>query len=117
MLAMGDVDASLAMGLMPASFPVVLYGKWCLNPVSRAGWIAVGILPDEPYNKALRAWQQAIGRRHDGRWQMSYCDGHVEKNRIDDLFDTRNPAGRQRWNRDNAPHPEINLQLQIDVFD
>ncbi len=115
MLAMGDVDASLVMGGMPASFPVVLCDKGRLDPVSRAGWIAVGILPDEPNNKDLRAWQQATGRRHDGRWQMSYCDGHVEKNRINDLFDTRNPAVRQHWNRDNAPHPEITLQ--ISVFD
>jgi hypothetical protein len=40
-----------------------------------------------------------------------YCDGHVEKMRIQDLFNIRDQEVRRRWNRDHAPHTEITLQI------
>jgi prepilin-type processing-associated H-X9-DG protein len=116
MLAMGDLDAEvLDSDRYPPPAPTVVLPKVNLEPVSAAGWIAVGIIPDQPTNRVLKAWQQAIGRRHDGRWQMSYCDGHVEKNKVNDLFDIRIQQVRSRWNRDDAPHPEINLKISAIV--
>lgn len=45
-----------------------------------------------------------IQRRHGGRWQMVFCDGHVESGRTGDWFDVRRDTVRQRWNNDNRPH-------------
>lgn len=45
--------------------------------------------------------------RHGGRWNMAFCDGHVENHRAHDLFDTRKENITQRWNRDNLPHMEL----------
>lgn len=38
---------------------------------------------------------------------MVRCDGHVESGKTADWFDLRKTAVRQRWNKDNQPHPEI----------
>ncbi|MGO8677032.1 MAG: prepilin-type N-terminal cleavage/methylation domain-containing protein [Limisphaerales bacterium] len=114
MLAMGDVDASVMLGMMPPSFPIILLDKRRLDPASTAGWIELGITPDQPDNRVLKAWQQVIRKRHDGRWQMLYCDGHVLKTKTKDVFDIRDQQVRRRWNRDHAPHPEITLQNDDD---
>jgi prepilin-type N-terminal cleavage/methylation domain-containing protein/prepilin-type processing-associated H-X9-DG protein len=45
--------------------------------------------------------------RHDARWNMAFCDGHIENLRAEDIFDQRRDEIRQRWNRNNVPH---NLQ-------
>lgn len=48
-----------------------------------------------------------IQRRHGGRWNVSFCDGHVESLRVGALFDLRRSDVARRWNRDNLPHPEL----------
>ena len=108
MIAIGDVDAQVLMDFFPP--PIVLcHGD--LKPVSVAGWIEAGINPDQPDNRILRIWQGAIKRRHGGRWQILFCDEHVERMRTTHLFDIRQDEVRKRWNRDNAPHPEIHLAI------
>jgi prepilin-type processing-associated H-X9-DG protein len=47
-----------------------------------------------------------IGNRHDGRWNTSFADGHVENLSLRRLFDVRNNSILRRWNRDNLPHRE-----------
>lgn len=108
MLAMADVDARVLPDWFP---PPIVLGKWSLTPVSVAGWIEVGILPDQPDNRILRIWRSAIQRRHGGRWQALFCDGHVGRMRTKDLFDVRDDEVRKRWNRDNAPHREITFRI------
>jgi prepilin-type N-terminal cleavage/methylation domain-containing protein/prepilin-type processing-associated H-X9-DG protein len=105
MIAIGDADAQVLRDWDP---PGIVTAKFGLSPVSVAGWIDAGILADQPGNIILRRWQQAVRQRHGGRWQMLLCDGHVEKLRTRDLFDVRRVDVRQRWNRDNAPHIELN---------
>ena len=80
------------------------------KPISVGGWIELGILPDQPDNRLLRIWRPAQRIRHGGRWHILFCDGHVAKLRTKDLFDVREEEVRKRWNRDYAPHSEINLQ-------
>jgi prepilin-type N-terminal cleavage/methylation domain-containing protein/prepilin-type processing-associated H-X9-DG protein len=48
-----------------------------------------------------------IKQRHGGRWNVDFCDGHVENHRSQSLFDTRKEIITKRWNRDNLPHPEL----------
>ncbi|HEV2391740.1 MAG TPA: prepilin-type N-terminal cleavage/methylation domain-containing protein [Verrucomicrobiae bacterium] len=46
----------------------------------------------------------AIAKRHEGRWNIGFCDGHVENLRASDLFDLRNSLVARRWNNDHQPH-------------
>lgn len=111
LIAIGDVDAVVEQDFFPPPLPMILSDKGELRPTSVPGWIAAGIIPDQPGNRLLKAWQGAISIRHAGRWHVLYCDGHVEKMRIQDLFNIRDQEVRRRWNRDHAPHTEITLQI------
>ncbi len=48
--------------------------------------------------------------RHQGKANVSFCDGHVELLSFKALFEDESPAALSRWNRDNQPHPEM-IQL------
>jgi len=50
--------------------------------------------------KAMRA---VLQRRHGGKWNVLFCDGHVESLTTPNLFDTRKASVRMRWNNDNLP--------------
>jgi prepilin-type processing-associated H-X9-DG protein len=47
---------------------------------------------------------QLMNQRHNGRWVMSFCDGHVENMRPEDIFDESNTVAMIRWNADHYPH-------------
>jgi prepilin-type processing-associated H-X9-DG protein len=55
----------------------------------------------------LRFMRRAIQRRHGGRWNILFCDGHVESGGTADWFDVRKDSVRRRWNNDNLSHPEF----------
>jgi prepilin-type N-terminal cleavage/methylation domain-containing protein/prepilin-type processing-associated H-X9-DG protein len=57
--------------------------------------------PDTPFRKA------AYQRRHSGRFTVSFCDGHVEFLRTQQLFDIGKADQARRWNKDNQPHSEL----------
>jgi prepilin-type processing-associated H-X9-DG protein len=44
-------------------------------------------------------------RRHAGRFNMSFCDGHVEHGPAKVFYDWRNDEILRRWSRDNKVHP------------
>jgi prepilin-type processing-associated H-X9-DG protein/prepilin-type N-terminal cleavage/methylation domain-containing protein len=56
--------------------------------------------------RVLKFVRAAVRRRHGGRWNMVFCDGHVEGGTLRDWFDTRQSQVRCRWNVDNLPHWE-----------
>lgn len=45
-------------------------------------------------------------KRHHGKANLAFCDGHVESRGLLDLFADRSDAALRRWNRDNLPHRE-----------
>lgn len=47
---------------------------------------------------------RAVSQRHSGRWNVGFCDGHVENLRPGDLFNFSSPVVAQRWNNDHQPH-------------
>ena len=49
---------------------------------------------------------KANQRRHSGRWNVDFCDGHVESLKAQELFNIDRNEVLKRWNRDNQPHPE-----------
>ena len=61
----------------------------------------------DPEDISWHGWpaylQQAQEARHRGRFNVLFCDGHVEYTRFDDLYLWRDDKLR-RWNNDNLPH-------------
>lgn len=76
-----------------------------LHPRYLPAWDELGI---EHYGPAGNAdgSQAVVRRRHNGRWNVLFCEGHVENLRLKDLFDARRNEVLQRWNRDHLPHRE-----------
>ncbi len=48
--------------------------------------------------------------RHAGRLGVSFCDGHVEGDKVERLFFDNSDEARQRWFRDHQPHREMILR-------
>jgi prepilin-type N-terminal cleavage/methylation domain-containing protein/prepilin-type processing-associated H-X9-DG protein len=48
-----------------------------------------------------------VRKRHAGRWNFGFCDGHTENRRIPEMFDPSQGAEVRRWNRDHQPHPGL----------
>jgi prepilin-type processing-associated H-X9-DG protein len=46
-------------------------------------------------------------KRHDGQWNMVFCDGHVAGFKIKPMFDYHRDSVLQHWNRDHLPHREL----------
>jgi len=47
---------------------------------------------------------QLARKRHAGRWNLAFCDGHIESPTLREAFFDQRTAARSRWNRDNEPH-------------
>lgn len=58
------------------------------------------ILSLPPGDPAAKANQQ----RHGGRWNVGFCDGHVESLRMSGLFNLTNSLVAMRWNNDHQSH-------------
>jgi type II secretory pathway pseudopilin PulG len=50
---------------------------------------------------------QAMRQRHNGRWNVGFCDDHVETLTATTLFGVSNSAVAQRWNIDHQAHNEF----------
>jgi prepilin-type N-terminal cleavage/methylation domain-containing protein/prepilin-type processing-associated H-X9-DG protein len=47
---------------------------------------------------------QAMKQRHGGRWNIGFCDAHIESLRAQQLFNLSDPVIAQRWSFDHNPH-------------
>jgi prepilin-type N-terminal cleavage/methylation domain-containing protein/prepilin-type processing-associated H-X9-DG protein len=61
-----------------------------------------------PGNPAIQAMRQ----RHWGKFNIGFCDAHVESLRTNDLVDLNNSAVAQRWNTDHQPHNQGGFVFQ-----
>ncbi len=52
------------------------------------------------------ACAEVMRERHAGRWNVVFCDGHVESLTAAALWDGRKPLVARRWNRDHQWHPD-----------
>lgn len=50
-----------------------------------------------------------VSMRHLRRWNIVFCDGHVEGLKRDALFDHTKDELLRRWNRDHKPHRDLLL--------
>jgi prepilin-type processing-associated H-X9-DG protein/prepilin-type N-terminal cleavage/methylation domain-containing protein len=84
------------------------HGNTMLSPIYaldvHAMWRELGMPIGNHPEDVIRA---RTTKRHLGRFNILFCDGHVECVRIEDLFDIRNNEVMKRWNRDNLPHREL----------
>jgi prepilin-type N-terminal cleavage/methylation domain-containing protein/prepilin-type processing-associated H-X9-DG protein len=105
MIAMGDatlyVDVNNNLG-------VPISGVFRLNMAvwERQYWDAV-MLGLPAGDSAVKGMKQ----RHSGRWNVFFCDGHIETLRPSDLFDLRKPLLAQRWNNDHQSHADDGMIL------
>jgi prepilin-type N-terminal cleavage/methylation domain-containing protein/prepilin-type processing-associated H-X9-DG protein len=94
-----------------------LADKWLNYPEILWGYQDLGagtlLTPEEPNydgvvngvptdNRGVRAMKQ----RHNARWNIGFCDGHVETLRVPQLFKFQDDAIAKRWNIDHQPHNE-----------
>jgi prepilin-type processing-associated H-X9-DG protein/prepilin-type N-terminal cleavage/methylation domain-containing protein len=47
-----------------------------------------------------------VRRRHNGKANVLFCDGHVIQESLEFLFSDTSDAALSSWNRDNQPHAE-----------
>ena len=63
------------------------------------------------WSLASPAWRKrvaaAMHRRHLGRWNVVFADGHAENRISANLFDLRRDDLLSLWNRDHLPHREL----------
>ena len=109
MIAIGDAIIGAGFwGGADAFIPGALWAHDDLSPHSYQTAAILGIGAPGPFSRAdIALMRAAVKRRHGGRWNVVFCDGHVEHLRTADLFHTRRHDVLKRWNRGNLPHPEL----------
>jgi len=103
MIAIGDATLEY-MGSWMLSF----YGT--NGPQSVSGIALLDISNYRFSTSSAYPWPQevlrATARRHRGRFNLTFCDGHVEAIAEKRLF-TKAEATLRRWNNDHEPHPDL----------
>ena len=105
MIAIGDATLSWDLaGIMRTYFGVNAtqdsYDGWALMDIN------VRNLEERPNFGGSQGVIQATLQRHSGRYNIVFCDGHVEGVRRDKLFEQTDTALR-RWNNDDLPHADL----------
>jgi prepilin-type N-terminal cleavage/methylation domain-containing protein/prepilin-type processing-associated H-X9-DG protein len=73
------------------------------------GWVTLDAShwsPTSAYHPVFGNNLPWMKKRHKDRWNVAYCDGHVETWQTKKLFDSKNDEVMRLWNRDNKPHRE-----------
>ncbi len=90
----------------------VSYAKWFMGQVIALDYVDAGVSPTcymlgmVPPLGGMEGDVALIKRRHQARWNVVFCDGHVENLQTKELFDSRKEEISKRWNNDNLPHQE-----------
>jgi prepilin-type N-terminal cleavage/methylation domain-containing protein/prepilin-type processing-associated H-X9-DG protein len=90
-----DDDGIYGLTWSPALFSNVIRRMLLVGPTGVP--TQASNLPDRPNDKAMI-------KRHAGRWNMLFCDGHVENGKISAFYQLRNEAVMRLWNRDHQVH-------------
>jgi prepilin-type N-terminal cleavage/methylation domain-containing protein/prepilin-type processing-associated H-X9-DG protein len=107
MIAIGDAPIS------PDSSGPTVGGV--LTPIATWFDLSAFVEDRENYNAMLKGLSpndsavRAMGQRHGGRWNITFCDGHVESLKPSNLFTYQNSSLMQRWNIDHQPHNTMGI--------
>jgi prepilin-type N-terminal cleavage/methylation domain-containing protein/prepilin-type processing-associated H-X9-DG protein len=93
MLALGDAVLFQINSIPCGSLQL----DWAFQCPSCYTAIMLGQPADYPVSQAYRL-------RHNARWNMGFCDGHVENLKPQQLFDLSNESVARRWDFDHEPH-------------
>jgi prepilin-type processing-associated H-X9-DG protein len=102
MIALADASLSRYSGALAAGD---CYGSPMLSDYPPGLFLEFG-LGNSSVPSFIDEWR-LMKKRHGGRWNVSFCDGHVENLKYAQVWDFRKPAILQRWNRDHQAHPEL----------
>ncbi len=97
MIGMGDAGMDVP-GV--GDTPYGMYGVGTRSANIEAQWPPGSY---RPLSKVLAA----MHRRHLGRWNVVFADGHAENRITANLFDLRRDDLLSLWNRDHLPHREL----------
>jgi prepilin-type N-terminal cleavage/methylation domain-containing protein/prepilin-type processing-associated H-X9-DG protein len=100
---------------------MVAVGDTCLVDelsIQATGWWSISAYTGTDYALGLKGPSDAISingaacarwlqRRHAGRWNFAFCDGHTENRRIREMFDPRQQDQVRRWHYDHQSHREL----------
>ncbi len=107
MIAIGDSELGGYFTDIPLTIPSTGWtGSYELAP-----WVSGGIrlelgLPSAESDPLSLQGVAGTRKRHGGRFNVVFCDGHVENLRVRDLFDQSKDQQLKRWNPDNLPHED-----------
>jgi len=119
MIAIGDAPLGPGMnfsggGPYPVPWPLPSTGyTWGAYRLSVGDFVdcagayylaGMPVISGYPYGAQLAP---PYAKRHAQRFNVSFCDAHVENLRPAQLFDYRQDTVLQRWNFDNLPHREL----------
>jgi prepilin-type processing-associated H-X9-DG protein/prepilin-type N-terminal cleavage/methylation domain-containing protein len=57
--------------------------------------------------ESVTLFKTTVAKRHSGRLNAAFCDGHVEPPKVGQLFNRTNAPSLARWNNDHQPHREL----------
>jgi prepilin-type N-terminal cleavage/methylation domain-containing protein/prepilin-type processing-associated H-X9-DG protein len=105
MIAVGDATLSWdAAGVLKTYFDISVskdsYDGWALLDINTRNF------QERPNFAPSAGTIKATSRRHSGRYNVVFCDDHVEGLRREMLFEPTDRA-LQRWNNDNEPHADL----------
>jgi prepilin-type processing-associated H-X9-DG protein len=98
MIALGDAVLGHSMGMPENAFSGIDRSPALAGLIESEQFAAGG------YTFPFLSSDRAMLKRHGGRWNMSFCDGHVEGGKLATFFRWTDDAVVRRWNRDNDPH-------------
>lgn len=102
MIAFGDA------GDAPPGWNVSVYGPYLGDTVLSDSIYDFALWPAKASDSNDIQQRRAHYRaRHSGRFNITFCDGHVEYGKSESFFSVRgHPFIAARWNKDNQPHME-----------
>jgi prepilin-type N-terminal cleavage/methylation domain-containing protein/prepilin-type processing-associated H-X9-DG protein len=105
MIALGDANlAWTPAGALRALYSIDKrddgYDGWALLDINARNF------QERPNFAGSKGVIRATMKRHHGRYNLVFCDGHTESVRRDKLFEQTDSA-LKRWNNDNEPHADL----------
>jgi prepilin-type processing-associated H-X9-DG protein/prepilin-type N-terminal cleavage/methylation domain-containing protein len=103
LIAIGDAIINAPLGAPPDEITGMTFAPAPLPNLIRNALIkGLGSLAPPP--SPLLPVDKAMAQRHGGRWNMVFCDGHVENGKLRQFFDWNEDNALRLWSRDNQTH-------------
>lgn len=109
MIAVGDSIIIRGFPGSPIAGLVAGYKDFGLGarPYIQSVWVELRLTGNAYPLPRMKEHIELRRRRHQGKWNVVFCDGHVETLTTRQLFDARQDRVLARWNNDHQPHREL----------